>query len=295
VVLSGLYDEDLALKAVKAGAQDFLIKGEADGGLVARSILYAMERKRSEESIYRLAHYDGLTEVPNRRLLHDRLRQALARARRESRIAALLFLDLDQFKEINDTLGHAAGDLLLRAVARRLVECTRASDTVARLGGDEFAVVLPEVGHVEDVSKFARKILGAFRVPFSIERRELQVSASIGIGLYPVDGLDAESLLRSADIAMYHAKQGGKNNYQFSFPAANVQATRELELGKEIRHALKREEFVLHYQPIVDLRSGRMVSAEALVRWRSPSCGLLQPARFLTLAEETGLIVPLGE
>lgn len=215
VVLSAHADENLAIEAVQNGAQDYLLKGRGDGALLARALRYAVERKRAELRIRHLAHYDALTDLPNRRLLLDRLGQALARTRRERKMLALLFLDLDHFKVINDTLGHAAGDELLKAVAARLLGCMRECDTVARLSGDEFTLVLPEVSHVEDTSRFAVKVLQALHGPFYIAGREEFISASIGIGLYPNDGDSVEALLRCADAAMYQAKRQGRNRYQF--------------------------------------------------------------------------------
>ena len=295
LVLSGLADQSLALQALKEGAQDYLVKGRDDGGLVTRAILYAIERKRSERYINHLAHYDGLTNIPNRRLMYDRLRQAIARSRRDRKMVAILFLDLDHFKNINDTLGHAAGDLLLSGVASRLSGITRSADTVARLGGDEFALIIPEIVKTEHVATLAGKILETLRPPFMVEGHELNVSASMGISLYPADGSDAETLLKNADVAMYGAKQRGRNNHQFYSPLMNAAAVDRLALARTLQHALDRDEFLLHYQPQFSLKTNRVIGVEALLRWQSPTAGLLGPPEFIPLAEETGLIVPIGE
>jgi diguanylate cyclase (GGDEF)-like protein len=215
VVLSGQSDEALALKAVKNGAQDYLLKDRRDGVRLSRSLRYAIERKRAELRIQHLADHDGLTGLPNRRLLVDRLSQTLARMQREKKMLALLFLDLDHFKLVNDCLGHAAGDELLKGVASRLSACVRACDTVARLGGDEFLLVLPEVRNVGDVDRFAAKVLGIFKVPFEVAGHSQHISASVGISLYPDDAESAEVLLRTADAAMYRAKDQEHGVYQF--------------------------------------------------------------------------------
>jgi diguanylate cyclase (GGDEF)-like protein len=295
VVLSGLQDQAMALEAVQRGAQDYLVKGQGNGELLARALFYAIERNRSERRINFLAHHDGLTNLPNRRLLLDRLEQALARTRRNRQMLALLFLDLDHFKSVNDTLGHAVGDLLLQNVARRLKACTRESDTIARLGGDEFTLILPEVSRLEDVSRFAAKIFDALNLPYMIEGQELFVSASMGISIYPTDGEEAETLLRNADAAMYRAKQQGGNMHQFYLPALYARASRRLAMASGLRHALEREELVLHYQPQIDLRTGRIAGMEALVRWQHPELGLVPPGQFIPFAEETGLIAPMDD
>jgi diguanylate cyclase (GGDEF)-like protein len=295
VVLSGAYNEASAVEAVQNGAQDYLIKGKSSGELVSRAILYAIQRKQSERYVTHLANHDGLTGLPNRRLFLDRLGQAVARTRRHRQRLAVLFVDLDHLKTINDTLGHAVGDLLLKCVGDRLKACMRESDTVARLAGDEFTLILPEVNRLQDVSGFAEKVLEAFRPPFLLGPNEVSASPSIGISLYPNDGEDAETLLRSADAAMYRAKRQGGGTYQFFFPAMNLKASQRLAMARGLKDALDRDEFVLHYQPEVDLATGRVVGVEALVRWRQADLGLVAPGQFLRVAEETGLIVPLGD
>ncbi len=251
-------------------------------------------RKLAEARLDTLAHYDALTGLPNRRLFLDLLNQTLARARRTDRLAALLFLDLDRFKLINDSLGHAVGDALLKAVAARLTGAVRASDTVARLGGDEFAVILEELSSSESAARAAQEILDALAVPVIIEGREIFTTASAGLALHPADSLSGEDLIKNADTAMYAAKQRGGTS-QFYSADMNVRAFERLTLETSLRQALKRGEFLLHYQPLVDLCSGETVGIEALARWQHPERGLLSPDTFIPLAEETGLIVPLGE
>ncbi len=297
VVLSAREDETLEAQSLQQGAQEYLVKGWAGSRseMLVRAIRYAIERKKTEDRIQRMSRYDILTNVANRSFLYDRLEMALARARRYNRILALLLLDLDHFKNINDTLGHTFGDRILKRVAERLTGCLRASDTVARLGGDEFAVLLPEIEQVVDVSRVADKIMAALREPVMLDEQELFVSASIGSSIYPDDGEDAETLLKNADSAVQRAKQIGRNNHQFYSPLMNAKASKRLQLGNALRRALEREEFLLHYQPQVDMESGGIVGVEALVRWRHPGLGVVSPAEFIPLAEETGLILPIGD
>jgi diguanylate cyclase (GGDEF)-like protein len=294
VVLSGLSDEAVAVRAVAQGAQDYLVKGRSDGNLLARAILYAIERKRSEQYIHYLANHDPLTNLPNRRLLLDRIHVALALARRSGLMVGVVLLDLDEFKHVNDSLGHLAGDRLLQAVGRRLRSCIRESDTLARIGGDEFAVVLPDVGCEEDVTAFVEKLHAELLAPFSVDGAELYVTASSGISLYPKDGEDVPAILGYADIAMYRSKQAGRDTWRFYSPAMRGPSDERLAFGSGLRRALERDELVLHYQPQVDLATGRIRGAEALLRWQHPRLGLLPPGRFLLLAEETGLITRIG-
>jgi diguanylate cyclase (GGDEF)-like protein/PAS domain S-box-containing protein len=241
-----------------------------------------------------LAHHDPLTDLPNRLLLSERLDQAINLAHRHKKTLALLYLDLDRFKHVNDSLGHAVGDQLLKAVARRLVECVRASDTVSRQGGDEFAVLLSELVHVEDATACAQKILQAIQLPYLIEADEIHTTASIGIAVYPTDGVASEALLQNADLAMYEAKERGRNNSQLYRSDLNSDATERQSLNSSLRHAIQRNEFTLYYQPIMDLSTGVAARAEALIRWRHPTRGVIPPAQFISIAEESGLIVPIG-
>lgn len=252
-------------------------------------------RKKAEERMRHMAFHDALTSLPNRLLFHDRLTLALAHAHRTQEMLAVLFLDLDRFKVINDTLGHTVGDQLLRGVADRLKTCVREDDTIARLGGDEFSLLLPGITHGEDVNNIAHKIIEAFKRPWRIEGHELYVTTSIGIVLYPHDGNNSETLLRNADSAMYHAKEEGRNNYQFYTADMHVKSYEKMILEISLRQAIERKEFVLHYQPQVQISTGQIVGMEALVRWQHPERGLIFPAEFLTLAEDTGLIVPMDK
>lgn len=252
------------------------------------------ERVAAQERIRQLAYFDPLTNLPNRRLLQDRAEQALAGAEREGKQLALLFIDLDHFKTINDSLGHSAGDLLLTEVAQRLQSCVRRMDTVARLGGDEFVVLLTEVT-VEGVTEVARKLIYRVGRPYSIESHELGVTPSLGISIFPQDGRDFEALLKHADTAMYRAKESGRNGYQFFASEMNTAAIERLVLENSLRQGVERGEFVLHYQPQIDLSTGRIVGAEALVRWRHPQLGLVPPGKFIPVAEVSGLIVMIGE
>ncbi|MEK6245828.1 MAG: EAL domain-containing protein, partial [Pseudomonadota bacterium] len=259
---------------------------------VARDIT---ERVRAEEELARLAHYDTLTGLPNRVLLQRRLKRAMARADRGQTLLAVIFLDLDQFKEINDSLGHAGGDAVLKEAALRLESCLRLTDTVARLGGDEFTILLEDVRSVDEISRVAGKLLGAIAERADVAGHELHLSTSIGVTVYPLDDHDADTLLRNADLAMYHAKQEGRNNVQFFSRDMSERTEKRVDLLARLRGAIARHELQLHYQPQVDIRSGHIIGVEALLRWNDPERGLVSPAQFIPLAEDTGLIVPIGE
>ncbi|MES2352932.1 MAG: EAL domain-containing protein [Pseudomonadota bacterium] len=258
-------------------------------------VLNLTERKQAEERIRFMAHHDALTGLPNRILLQDRITQALTSARRTGTQVAVIFIDLDDFKRINDSLGHDIGDRLLQMVAIRFQECVREGDTVARLGGDEFVLSAPSLINSNDAALVARKALEALRLPFMVDRHELHLSGSIGISLYPGNGPDVETLMRAADTAMYHAKIRGRNNYQFFTPKLNESAHQRLAMENRLRHALTSDEFMLYYQPQIDMASGTIFSSEALLRWQQPGTSPMSCGAFISIAEETGLIVPLGE
>jgi diguanylate cyclase (GGDEF)-like protein/PAS domain S-box-containing protein len=253
------------------------------------------ERKASEEHVRRLAHYDMLTDLPTRMLLMERLGHALAHAHRYGVMVAVMFLDLDRFKTINDTLGHAAGDQLLKISAERLQSCMREDDTVARLGGDEFVVILENVVNLQDVTNVAQKIADTLSQPMQLERQDMFITASIGISIYPDDGLNSDVLIKNADSAMYRAKEQGRNNYQFFTADMNALAVERLAMENSLRRALERDEFMLYYQPQVDIKTRRITGMEALLRWQQPELGLVSPDRFIPIAEDTGLIVAIGE
>ena len=253
------------------------------------------ERKRAEQQVYHLAHYDSLTGLPNRTLLRDRLGQAMNDARRRGSRLAVLFLDLDRFKTVNDSLGHETGDKLLKLVATRLRECMRDSDTISRQGGDEFLLVLRDASDIAAVSRVAEKLLDTVARPYTIGEYELHITPSVGISMFPDDSTDLDTLIRNADAAMYHAKENGRFNFQFFTPEMNTRAYERLSLESSLRLAIERLEFSLHYQPQLDLRSGRIVGMEALLRWNRPDGGLVPPSVFVPVLESSGMIGAVGE
>jgi diguanylate cyclase (GGDEF)-like protein len=293
IVLTGNDDQKVALSAVKSGAQDYLVKGRLDRELLLRSMHYSIERKRYQVQLEHQANYDSLTGLPNRTLLHDRLKQAVY-AQRTPRNIAVVFMDLDHFKFVNDSLGHSVGDKLLKAMGDRLRAALREGDTVGRVGGDEFVLILADQNNEEVIFRAMQRISAKVAEPITVEGKELYVTCSAGISLYPQDGPDVDTLLKNADAAMYRAKEHGRSNFQFYTSEMNERVNERLALEGALRRALERSELLLHYQQKVDLKSGAIIGAEALVRWMHPEWGLVRPARFISLAEETGLIVPLG-
>ncbi|ALC16759.1 diguanylate cyclase [Desulfuromonas soudanensis] len=295
ILLTGQGDREVDVEAMKAGAADYLVKGQLTAPLLDRSIRYSLEHCRSEQKLAYLAEFDTLTGLPNRMLFMDRLHQALAQAHREDKMLGLLFLDLDRFKIINDTLGHSVGDALLKTVAERLSEAVRASDTVARLGGDEFVAILSGLEDTKGASLVAGRILKAMARPFLLDQHEVFISASIGIALFPFDAGDVEGLIKHADSAMYQAKSSGGNTFKFYSMEMNAKAMERLTLESSLHRAQEREEFVLHYQPQFEVVTGKLVGMEALLRWQPPAKELVPPGEFISLLEENGLIVSVGE
>jgi len=267
--------------------------GNINGSIFVFNDISAARAKSLELS--HLAQHDFLTDLPNRVLLNDRITQAISFSARYSKELAVMFIDLDDFKRINDSLGHTSGDKLLQSVANRLVACVRRSDTVSRLGGDEFVVLLSQVEHAEDATFISKKILTSLAEPFSVDHKYLDISASIGVSTYPGDGQDAETLLHKADTAMYAAKKIGRNNCQFFKADMQARVLERLSLEGSLRHALSRNEFSLHYQPKINLKTGEITGVEALLRWQHPTRGMISPLQFVPIAEETGLIVPIGQ
>lgn len=294
VVLSGQDDEEFAVSILNKGAQDYLVKWEGQGRTILRSIRYAIERKKSDLHLNYLAQYDPLTGIPNRQFFNDQLTRATARARRDGRKVTLLFLDLDAFKVVNDTLGHDAGDRLLKEVADRIRRSVRTGDIVARLGGDEFAVMLEGLSSARDVETLATGLLEVIAQPYHIADRQLTITTSIGITMYPNDNSDTQMLLKNADIAMYQAKEFGRNNFKFFHEQMHADLMQYHELERDIREAIHLGQFHLAYQPKVNVRINQLQGLEALLRWESPSRGSVSPADFIPVAEESGHIIPLG-
>jgi diguanylate cyclase (GGDEF)-like protein len=299
-IVSGSIDEDLAAQAMKAGAQDYVMKENLTRLCPAierelREVEVRRDRERAQATVEHQAHYDLLTNLPNRTTFRDRLTVALAQAGRNHKMLAVLFVDLDRFKTIVDTLGHTIGDQILRSVAERLGASLEAGDTLARLGGDEFVILLPQINRADRAVRLAQRILEAIKPPFHFDDHELHITMSIGITLYPYDGEDVDTLLKNADTALYRAKEQGRNNYQLYTPAMNARAFERLALENSLRKALERKEFSLYYQPQLNMRTGGIVGTEAVLRWQHPDLGIVYPSEFISIAEETGLIAPLGE
>jgi diguanylate cyclase (GGDEF)-like protein len=295
VVLTGQTDEELALGIIQMGAQDYLVKGQGDGHLINRVIDYSIERKKDLEELSHLANYDSLTGLANRLLFRERLDRALIRADRNKSLVALFVIDLDRFKNVNDTLGHDAGDKLLIDVADRLRKCTRGGDTIARLGGDEFTIIMEDIKDVDDAVIIAEKVLAFMQEKFIIKNNDIFVTPSIGLTIYPIDNSNATNLFVNADDAMYSAKKSGRNCYRFFTSDMNAHLVKRVKLETKLRRAIENEELVLYYQPKFNVNEKYPIGAEALVRWNDPEEGMISPALFIPLAEETGLIGPITD
>ncbi len=283
------------LEVIRQGAADYLNKQELSTSLLKRSVRYAIERKKIEQRLLTLSHYDPLTGLANRNLFYLKLTDGIIHSLRGSQMLALFFLDLDHFKEINDTLGHPIGDRLLQEVAARLRSATRASDTVARLGGDEFAIIATHLGEETDITLLAKKLICSFNDPFVLDGNQVSTFTSIGIALCPVHGHDPDELLRHADLALYQAKAAGRNNFKFYDSELDARAQEYRALEQEMRYALQQRNFTLHFQPMFSSNGARLIGVEALVRWFHKVRGMISPADFIPLAESSGLIMPLGE
>ncbi|WP_238526784.1 putative bifunctional diguanylate cyclase/phosphodiesterase [Cellvibrio japonicus] len=294
VVMTDEMETEVDREAIRAGAADYLIKGQIDHQLLERCLRYAIERKRTEQHLTRLAHYDPLTDIPNRILFGDRLEHAINLAERDGTSFTLMFIDLNGFKQVNDNFGHDAGDAIIRICAERLSSCLRRSDSVARMGGDEFTLLLQNIENHTDVAHIAEKVIRTLSQPADINGHLVVVGASIGIAMYPQAGRDADTLLKHADMAMYRAKQEEGSSYRFFTEVMNQDVRRRLRLESDLRIALKKQQFELHYMPRVDVASGKVVALEALLRWNKPGEGLLDASEFIATAEETGLINSLG-
>lgn len=302
IVLSDHEEESQALTVVQAGAQDYLVKKNLDARNLIRSIRYAMERNRLTVTLnevnkqqQHLATHDLLTGLPNRQLLNDRLGQTLLQSQRYKRLFAVLFIDLDGFKTINDSLGHDYGDELLQMVSERLKNCIRTADTLGRLGGDEFIILLTELHQINALTNIGNNILDVFLKPFVLRGHELYVTTSIGIAIYPHDGADIKTLLKNADAAMYVAKAHGRNNFAFYTPELQRSSYKQLTLLNNLRHALVKHEFLVYFQPQLDVSTNQIRGMETLLRWHHPKLGFIQPQDFIHVAEEAGVIVSIGE
>jgi len=294
VVLSGQGDEDYAVEILNKGVQDYLVKWEGDGRATLRAIRYAIERKRAEVRVNFLARHDALTGIPNRTYLRDQLGQATSRALRGHRTMALLLLDLDRFKTVNETLGHEAGDMLLRAVVQRLTGSVREGDLIARLGGDEFAVLLEDIEGPLEAETVASNIVAAFQEPFEVGGRQVTVTASVGITVCPADGKEPVALLNNADIAMYQAKDRGRNTFKFFTPTMHEEILSHHRFETDLKDAVARGQFQLLYQPQVRLADHKIDIVESVLHWNHAERGRMGPREFMSVAEETGHIIPIG-
>ncbi len=294
IMLSGMDDESLMLKCLEHGAQDFLVKSEVTGKTLLRAIRYAKERKYLQQQLLTLAKYDPLTGLANRELFTDRMKTGIAKAKRHNERFAVLFIDIDHFKVINDSLGHSTGDELLKSIGLRLQNSMREEDVVARLGGDEFGVLIDDIENIDSVARIATNLISNLKPPHQCNQNELVVSPSIGISIYPECGTDIGSLVQAADTAMYEVKRNGRNSFQFFSSIMQQQVAYQLKLENALRQAVECEEFNLHYQPQFNAITQRVVATEALLRWNNPEIGQVTPDQFIPVAEDTGLIKEIG-
>ena len=295
IMLTGQDSREIDLEASHAGVADYLVKSEITAPLLERAIRYAQERKKIENRLTILAQHDSLTGLANRAFFQSRLNDAVTQAKRMGGMVAILLLDLDRFKSVNDTFGHPAGDLLLVEAAKRLIDCTRETDTVARLGGDEFAVIATNIVHPDVAGVLARKIIEAMAAPFDLDGHRVVTGTSAGIALFPLDENDPDELLKMADMALYQAKEQNRGTFNFYRAEVNERARIRKALESDLRRATDEKNLELYYQPILNPYNGEIISAEALLRWNHPERGLIMPDEFIPIAESNGLIVPLGE
>lgn len=295
IAISETENDQLAMDALHSGAQDCLIRAQITPQLLSRAARYALERVRTQEQLLYVAQYDSVTELPNRVLFRDRLTQALLHAQRNSTRLAVMFLDLDYFKSVNDMLGHDAGDQLLREVSSRIKAQIRKGDTLARMGGDEFTIILEDMQDISDAGTVSQKIIDAMSRAFVLQGEEFFITTSIGIAAYPLCGIEPAQLIKNADAALYHAKDNGRGCYRYYVPEMNKVAADRLKTVTQLRHAIARNEFTLYYQPQIDPATGAVGGVEALLRWQHPDRGVVMPGEFISLLEDTGLIVGVGE
>jgi len=295
IMLTGCHEKSIDCLAMNAGATDYLLKQELSPSILERAIRYAKQHKLIEEKLLEMAHYDQLTGLANRTLFHIRLQENILQARRARNKLALLMVDLDNFKEVNDTLGHPAGDTLLVKAAQRIRSLIRESDTLARLGGDEFAIVATQINNSDDIAPLADKIVNELSRPFTLQETEILIGASIGVSLFPCDADNVDDLMKMSDMALYEAKRLGRSQHYFLDKTLNEEANRKNMIKLEFNRSLQNYEFSLHYQPIIDLPTGNLASAEVLLRWKNAKLGPVSPNEFIPIAEQSGFIYPLGE